>query len=68
MHKVTALTLLAGCVILAGATHAIADGCSPKVAQVVALDECDPDSFNAALARIIHARQREEATVPLQVC
>ncbi len=47
MHKATALTLLAGCVILAGATHAIAQRCSPNVAQVVALDECDPDTFNA---------------------
>jgi plastocyanin len=47
MQKGAALTLLAGCVILAGATHVRAHGCSPSVAQVVALDECDPDSFNA---------------------
>jgi plastocyanin len=47
MHKVTALTLVVGCATLAGATHVIAHGCSPDVAQVVALDECDPDTFNA---------------------
>jgi len=59
MRKVTALTLLAGSVILASTTHAIADDDSrfgsgfhddpPKVAQVVALDECDPVTFNPAL-------------------
>ena len=57
MHKVTALTLLAGSMILAGATSAIADDdwrqgaqdAAPRVAQVVALDECDPVTFNAAL-------------------
>jgi hypothetical protein len=57
MHKAAALTLLAGSVILAGVTHAIADEDqqhggqedSPKVAQVVALDECDPQTFNPAL-------------------
>ena len=49
MQKMTALTLLAGCAIFAGATRAIAHGCSPDVAQVVALDECDPDTFNAAV-------------------
>jgi hypothetical protein len=57
MHKVAALTLLAGSVILAGLTHAIAEEDrrhggqedSPKVAQVVALDECDPQTFNPAL-------------------
>ncbi len=50
MHKVATLTLLAGCVILAGATHAIAEERSPSVAQVVALDECDPATFNAPSA------------------
>ena len=45
------LTLLAGCVVLAGAAHARADGCASRVAQVVALDECDPDSFNGALGQ-----------------
>jgi plastocyanin len=51
MCKLTALTVLAGCGILAGATHAIAQGCSPNVAQVVALDECDPDTFNAKVKK-----------------
>jgi len=47
------LTLLAGCALVAGATRAMAHdhGCSPKVAQVVALDECDPETFNAALGQ-----------------
>jgi plastocyanin len=49
MHKVKTLALLAGCAILARATGANAHGCSPDVAQVVAVDECDPDSFNTAL-------------------
>jgi plastocyanin len=49
MKKVATLILLAGCVILAGASHAIAQGNSPGLAQVVALDECDPTTFNAAL-------------------
>jgi len=48
MRSVTAPALLAGCVILAGATHAIAHS-GPRFAQVVALDECDPATFNAAL-------------------
>jgi plastocyanin len=51
MHKTMAVTLLAGCVILAGAKHAIAQRCSPNVAQVVALDECDPDTFNAKVKK-----------------
>ena len=45
MHRATALTLLAGGMMLAGATRAIAHS-GPNFAQVVALDECDPDSFN----------------------
>lgn len=57
MHTVSALTLLAGFVILAGVTHAVADEDwqhggqqdSPKVAQIVALDECDPQTFNPAV-------------------
>jgi plastocyanin len=58
MTKVAALILLAGCGILAGATHARAGGPSdhfpnfpgnsPGIAQVVAVDECDPTTFNAA--------------------
>jgi plastocyanin len=38
--------LVVCCLVFAGA---IAPGGSPGVAQVVALDECDPTSFNAAL-------------------
>jgi plastocyanin len=45
--KLATLILLAGCVILAGTTHASAQGSSPGLAQVVALDECDPTTFNA---------------------
>lgn len=50
MKKIATLTLLAGCVILAGTTHAIAQGSSPSLAQVVALDECDPATFNDPMA------------------
>ena len=51
MKRKAILSLLAGCAILAGATHARAqgNGNSPGIAQVVALDECDPATFNAAL-------------------
>jgi plastocyanin len=50
MHKVATLTLLAGWAILTGATTARAqgNGNSGDIAQVVALDECDPTTFNAA--------------------
>ena len=50
MKKLVTLILLAGWVILAGATHASAqgNGNSGNIAQVVALDECDPTTFNAA--------------------
>jgi len=47
--------ILAGCVVFAGATRAFAQGnptvsaASSPLAQVVALDECDPLTFNAAL-------------------
>ena len=53
--------LLAGCLMFAGATHALAQDephatdvpaqgeNPPSLAQVVALDECDPATFNAAL-------------------
>jgi plastocyanin len=37
-------------VILTSATHATAQGRSPGLAQVVALDECDPTTFNAPSA------------------
>ena len=50
MRKTTTLVLLAGWAILAGATHAAAQGDSPGLAQVVALDECDPNTFNAVLS------------------
>jgi plastocyanin len=60
---VTKFTLLAGCLMLAGATSALAQGAKakdvptrhdrdedgPRLAQIVALDECDPATFNAAL-------------------
>jgi plastocyanin len=49
MRKVTPLILMAGCVVVAGATRAIADDAPPRTAQVVALDECDPRTFNPAL-------------------
>ena len=49
MRKPLVLILIAACVIFASA-HASAqgNGNSPNVAQVVALDECDPATFNAA--------------------
>jgi hypothetical protein len=46
MHKVAVLTLLTGLAILAGSTRAKAQAISPSPAQVVALDECDPATFN----------------------
>jgi len=63
MMKMTVakLSLLAGCLMFAGATFALAQGepnasslparsdDPPSLAQVVALDECDPVTFNAAL-------------------
>jgi plastocyanin len=51
MKRIPILSLLAGWAILAGATHAIAqgNGNSPGIAQVVALDECDPTTFDEAL-------------------
>jgi plastocyanin len=49
MSKVATLILLAGGVFLAAAPCAIAQGKgnSADLAQVVALDECDPTTFNA---------------------
>src|ERR1700693_4475136 len=49
MKRLAALILRAGGVILPGAPHAIAEGNgnSPGLAQGVALDECDPVTFNA---------------------
>jgi hypothetical protein len=62
MNTAVKLCTLAGFVISAGATLALAQGkahtmympppnsqTAPGVAQVVALDECDPAKFNAAL-------------------
>jgi plastocyanin len=49
MQRATPLTLLAGCVFFAGTTHAIAEDGPPRHAQVVALDECDPTTFNPVL-------------------
>ena len=48
MRKVATLILLAGWAILAGAAsgRAQGNGNSPGIAQVVALDECDPVTFN----------------------
>jgi plastocyanin len=46
---VTKFALLAGCLMLAGSTHALAQEAPQTPAQVVALDECDPASFNDAL-------------------
>jgi hypothetical protein len=50
------MKMLMGVVLLAGATHVLAQGTAvrgtndaPSTAQVVALDECDPATFNAAL-------------------
>jgi len=43
------LSLLAGGFLLAGATQSLAQNNSPTPAQVVALDECDPATFNAVL-------------------
>ena len=45
---------LLGCLMFASAMHALAqgnpqEGQRPRVAQIVALDECDPTTFNAAL-------------------
>ena len=60
MMKITAVkfSLLAGCLLFAGTTQALAQEKpdwtnaqenTPSIAQVVALDECDPTTFNAAL-------------------
>ena len=50
------MKLLLGILLLAGTTHVLAQGTpvavtanQPTFAQVVALDECDPATFNAAL-------------------
>src|ERR1700682_5646817 len=49
MNAVAKVGLLISCFIFAGAIQAPAGEDSPKVAQIVALDECDPATFNAVL-------------------
>jgi plastocyanin len=49
MHTLARFGLLVGCLMFAGATLALAQANPPSLVQVVALDECDPTSFNAAL-------------------
>jgi hypothetical protein len=49
MNTVAKLGLLVGCLMFAGATLVPAQENSPSLAQVVALDECDPVTFNAVL-------------------
>jgi hypothetical protein len=46
MRKVTTLILLAGCLMFAGSSQAAGPVITPSPAQVVALDECDPATFN----------------------
>jgi plastocyanin len=53
MNTVAKFGLLAGCLMFAGTTLALAQGHPPQghstdVAQIVALDECDPVTFNAS--------------------
>ena len=43
------LGLLAGCLLVVGAPLALAQQNPPSATQIVALDECDPTTFNAAL-------------------
>lgn len=43
------IALLAGSLMLLGGSHALAQEALPSSAQIVALDECDPATFNAAL-------------------
>ena len=52
MNTVVKFGLVASCLVFAGTTLAPAQehpGHSPSLAQVVALDECDPVTFNAVL-------------------
>jgi plastocyanin len=46
---VAKLAILASCLLSIAATEAVAQEQGPRVSQVVALDECDPTTFNAAL-------------------
>ncbi len=49
MNTIAKFSLLVGCLMFAGATLALAQANPPSLVQVVALDECDPTTFNAAL-------------------
>ena len=49
MRIVVVMGLLIGCSIFAAKTQAVAQEKSSGFAQVVALDECDPVTFNAAV-------------------
>jgi plastocyanin len=49
MNLVAKFALLSGCLVFAGATYSVAQENAPSSAQVVALDECDPATFNAVL-------------------
>jgi len=49
MNTVAKFGLLAGCLMFAGAPFALAQDVSPSLVQIVALDECDPVTFNAVL-------------------
>src|SRR5258705_12918919 len=49
MKSVVKFAGLASCLVFAGATLAAAQQNPPALAQIVALDECDPTTFNAAL-------------------
>jgi plastocyanin len=49
MNTVVKYALLASCLVFAGATFAPAQQNPPALVQIVALDECDPVTFNAAL-------------------
>ena len=62
MNTAAKFALLTGCLMFAGATcapaqanptspaqHPVVNGNPPSLAQIVALDECDPVTFNAAL-------------------
>ena len=47
--RVNLLILFAAALMFAGASQALAQDAAPSSAQIVALDECDPATFNAAL-------------------
>src|SRR5215470_20460259 len=50
MRTISTTVVLAIAATLAFTTHARAQGDSQPLAQVIALDECDPASFNAVLS------------------